>query len=160
MMPIYKQFKLTNGDEIVCEIVDQNDEIAEVIIRKTLKIVVTDDFVENVRYYSLKPWTSFQDDTNELISLNSVHIIGETTPSDTMLMHYANALIDVDKYNAIKAAGVSISEIHEKMKELSEEEMMSFLDEKLNEVSMNSMDSAEMSNTENIIIFNPKGTRH
>lgn len=152
----FKQFKLTNGDEMVCEIIEMNEEMADVIVRRAMKIVITDDLEENVRYYTLKPWVSFQDDTSDLISLNSVHIIGESTPSLSMMEHYAKALMDVDKYNAVKAAGVSINEIHEKMKELSEEEMEAFLNEKYDEID-EVMDSSD---TSNIIRFNPKGTMH
>lgn len=152
----FKQFKLTNGDEMVCEIIEMNEEMADVIVRRAMKIVVTDDLEENVRFYTLKPWVSFQDDTSDLISLNSVHIIGESTPSLSMMEHYAKALMDVDRYNAVKAAGISINEIHEKMKELSEEEMEAFLNEKYNEID-EVMDSSD---TSNIIRFNPKGTMH
>ena len=152
----FKQFKLTNGDEMVCEIIEMNEEMADVIVRRAMKIVITDDLEENVRYYTLKPWVSFQDDTSDLISLNSVHIIGESTPSLSMMEHYAKALVDVDKYNAVKAAGVSINEIHEKMKELSEEEMEAFLNEKYDEID----ELKDSGDTGNIIRFNPKGTIH
>jgi hypothetical protein len=152
----FKQFKLTNGDEMVCEIIEISEEMADVIVRRAMKIVITDDLEENVRYYTLKPWVSFQDDTSDLISLNSVHIIGESTPSVSMMEHYAKALVDVDKYNAVKAAGVSINEIHEKMKELSEEEMEAFLNEKYDEID----ELKDSGDTGNIIRFNPKGTMH
>ena len=152
----FKQFKLTNGDEMVCEIIEISEEMGDVIVRCAMKIVITDDLEENVRYYTLKPWVSFQDDTSDLISLNSVHIIGESTPSVSMMEHYAKALVDVDKYNAVKAAGVSINEIHEKMKELSEEEMEAFLNEKYDEID----ELKDSGDTGNIIRFNPKGTMH
>ena len=100
--------------------------------------------------------TWYQDDTSDLISLNSVHIIGESIPSLSMMEHYAKALVDVDKYNAVKAAGISINEIHEKMKELSEEEMEAFLNEKYGEIDQ----PKDSGDTGNIIRFNPKGTMH
>ena len=113
----YKQFKLTNGEEMVCELVASGDEdsTADVIIRRCMKIVVTDDLEDNVRYYTLKPWMSFMDDTQELVALNSVHIVGECKPSETIMIHYAAALADADKYNKVRQAGLSLKEIEEKI---------------------------------------------
>ena len=151
----YKQFKLTNGDEMICELVatGEEDSTADVIVRRAMKIVVTDDLEENIRYYTLKPWMSFIDDTTDLVALNSVHIVGEATPSETIMLHYAAALADVDKYNRIKNIGLTFQEIQQKMKELSEEEMDKFLKEKFNELQ----DDSDMAN---VIQFKPKGTLH
>ena len=157
----YKQFKLTNGDEMVCELIATDDEqssTADVIVRRAMKIVVSDDLEANVRYYTLKPWISFQDDSMDLVALNSVHIVGESTPSDTIMLHYAAALADVDKYNKVKSAGLTLQDIQEKMKELSEEEMDAFLQSKYEELEekMNEDDSDQS----NVISFKPKGTYH
>lgn len=154
-MSDYKQFKLTNGDEMICELVANGDEdsTADVIVRRAMKIVTTDDLEENVRYYTLKPWMSFQDDTTDLVALNSVHIVGESTPSETVMLHYAAALADADKYNKVKQAGLTLQEIQEKMRELTEEEMNEFLQAKYDEI-------ADDSAISNIIQFKPKGTMH
>jgi|SRR6056300_515777 len=153
MSGVYKHFKLTNGDEMVCEMVDTGgDEVADIIIRRALKIVVTDDLEENTRYYTLKPWISFQDDSTDLIALNSVHIVGEATPSDTIMRHYAIALADVDNYNKVKDAGLTLQEIQEQMKDLTEEEMEEFLKNKGAELDAKLSDSSEP----NIIQFRPK----
>ena len=157
----FRQFKLTNGDEMVCELIDADEEIADIIVRRAMKIVTTDDLEDNVRYYTLKPWISFQDDSTDLVSLNSVRIISASTPSATMMEHYAKALADVDKYNAIKAAGVSINDIHDKMLELSEEEMEQFLSQKYEEINGPDLtQQQDSSDVGNIIRFNPKGTVH
>jgi len=151
----FKQFKLTNGDEMICELVaaGEEDSTADVIVRRAMKIVVNDDLEENIRYYTLKPWMSFIDNTTDIVALNSVHIVGEATPSETVMFHYAAALADVDKYNKIKNIGLTFQEIQEKMKELSEEEMDAFLTEKYNELQGDS-------DTANIIQFKPKGSYH
>ena len=151
----FKQFKLTNGDEMICELVTtaDDDSTADVIVRRAMKIVVTDDLEENIRYYTLKPWISFQDDTTDLVALNSVHIVGESTPSETVMMHYAAALADADKYNKVRSAGLTLQEIQDKLKELTEEEMDAFLTEKYNELQGDS-------DTANVIQFKPKGSYH
>ena len=151
----YKQFKLTNGEELICELVAAGDEdsTADVIVRRAMKIVVSDDLEENIRYYTLKPWMSFMDDTQELVALNSVHIVGEAKPSETMMIHYASGLADADKYNKVKQAGLSLKEIEDKLKELTEEEMDAFLQTKFDEIAADS-------DISNIIKFKPKGTVH
>lgn len=154
----YKQFKLTNGEELVCELIASADEdsTADVIVRRAMRIVVTEDLEENVRYYTLKPWMSFMDDTLELIALNSIHIVGEAKPSDTIMIHYVAALADVDKYNKMKQTGITLEEIQEKLKDLTEEEMDAFLSSKYEELQNSELDSSDA----NIIQFKPRGTLH
>jgi len=159
----YKQFKLTTGEEMVCELIATDDDhtsTADVIVRRAMKIVVTDDFENNARYYTLKPWVSFQDDSLDLVALNSVHIVGESTPSETIMLHYAAALADVDKYNKIKSTGMTFQEIQDKMKELSEEEMDAFLTQKYEEIEAKMNNDSDDSDEGNIIRFKPKGTMH
>lgn len=163
MKAMYKQFKLTSGEELICELVETNDAdegITDVIIRRAMKIVTTDDLEENTRYYTFKPYVTFQDDTTDLIALNSVHIVSESTPSEVVMTHYASALADADKFNKIrKATNVSLSEVQAKLKELTEEEMDEFLAIKLSEIEETELDKSD-SQMSNIIKFKPRGTYH
>ena len=48
-----RQFKLTNNDEIVCEVIDVDEtdnHNGDIIARKILKIFHAEDFDQNVRY--------------------------------------------------------------------------------------------------------------
>ena len=159
-----KHLKLTNGDEIVCEVLDSNEEMAESVIRNAMRIVAIDDFENNVRYYTFKPWMSFQDDIEELVSLNSVHIIGGTEPSNTVLKHYSKAITEVNKYNALRRSDVLKDEdLDHMLDELSEEEMQDFIDKKYSELENGygvEKEFDDSGTTQNIIQFNPKGTRH
>jgi hypothetical protein len=162
---VYKQFKLTSGDEVICELVETNaDSETDVIVRRAMKIITTDDLESNTRYYTFKPWVSFQDDTLDLVALNSIHIVSESTPSDTVMLHYAGALSDADKYNSIrKHANVSLKEIQENMKEMTEEEMDAFLQDKYDEAEREyekSLIEDIDSSVSNVIPFKPKGTYH
>ena len=72
-----KQFKLTNNDEIVCEVQSWPDEDTdEIIIKKALKIVSVEDYQRGIRFFALRPWMAFQDDPEFLhspsLSLDSV----------------------------------------------------------------------------------------
>lgn len=156
----YKQFKLTNGDEMICELVTTGDDdsTADVIVRRAMKIVITDDLEENTRYYTLKPWMSFQDSSTELVALNSVHIVGEASPSDTVMIHYATALAEVDKYNKLRKTNLTLEEIEEQMRELSEEDMDNFLNIKFGEEA--EVEKSYDSDSPNVILFKPKNTVH
>ena len=70
-----------------------------------------------------------------------------------MMIHYASGLADADKYNKVKQTGLSLKEIEDKLKELSEEEMDAFLQTKFDEIAADS-------DISNIIKFKPKGTVH
>jgi len=54
-----KQFKLTNNDEIICEVVEWNEpdtQDASIIIRSCMKVILMEDFSRGVRFYAFRPW--------------------------------------------------------------------------------------------------------
>jgi len=135
MSTYFKQFKLTNGDEMICELVEDSDEDnVEIVVRKAMKIIVSDDLDAGVRYYTLKPWVSFQDHTNDLVVINSMHVVAEAIPSEIILPYYKSAIKDADRYNAVRAAGLSLKDIEEKLSDLTEEEMEEFMQRKYEEL--------------------------
>ena len=88
-----KQFKLTNNDEIVCEVQSWHDtETDEIIIKKVLKIVSVEDYQRGIRFFALRPWMSFQDDPDYLHSLNAAHVIVTSDPTKPMLKYYNTCL--------------------------------------------------------------------
>tara|TARA_B000000609_G_C23814898_1_gene159907 strand:+ start:31 stop:486 length:456 start_codon:yes stop_codon:yes gene_type:complete len=148
-----KQFKLTNNDEIICEVVEDTDH--GILIRKVLKVIATDDFERNVRYYAFRPWLSFQDDFDELSVLNIGHIIGETTPSNTIAVHFKGAMDDVEKAKKLKRE-FNIEDIINEMGDDWDDDMLEeFLEQKLREQNF-TQDSADPK----IIHFKPGKTRH
>ena len=156
----FRQFKLTNQDEIIAEVIDHgDDDTPDIIVRKVMKIIVVDDYEENVRFYTFKPWLSFQDDIEELSSLNSVHVVGEATPSKTVMLHYVKSLSEVDKYNKLKQAGMDMNEIADTIKDMTDQEMDDFLELKFGQDN-NLIDSSDPK----IIKFRPRnkgdGTLH
>lgn len=162
-----KQFKLSNDDEIICEVVDvqeafdevHNDEGA-VVIRKALKIIAQDDFEDNIRYYSFKPMVAFQDQIDEISVLNVGHIITETFPSKTLAIHYARALKEVEASQILKDE-MNYAEMLKEVEGLKTEELEDWVKDKLDELEI-TRQGEEMfdSDSPNVIKFNPKGTMH
>ena len=82
-----KQFKLTNNDEIICEVVEWNtgDEASDIIVKKALKVIAVEDYQKGWRFFAFRPWMSFQDDVSVLQAVNASHIIVTTNPSPAIL---------------------------------------------------------------------------
>jgi len=84
-----KQFKLTNDDEIICEVVEWDSENnASIVIRRALKIINVEDFAKGMRFFAFRPWMLFNDDPDEFQTINAMHIIGEINPHDDIIERY------------------------------------------------------------------------
>lgn len=90
-----KQFKLSSSEEIICEVIEwpdqENDEI-DLVVRNVFKIVAIDQTVSGDRYYTFKPWLSFQDGDEMYQLINHSHVVGEANPSEKLLDHYIAAV--------------------------------------------------------------------
>jgi len=149
-----KQFKLTNGDEILCEFVEEDEQTGLVLVRKILKIISTDDFESNVRYYSFKPWVSFQDDFDEIVILNSDHVVGQTLPSKSLVTHFAIACKEVLQ-SAKDKKNLNLDEILAATDDMSSDELLEYMTEKLASMDEESADDSALAN---VIKFRPKDT--
>ena len=96
-----RQFKLTNDEEIICEVVEWNDETTDnILVRKALKIVALDNSDLSMRYYTFKPWMMMSTDPLALQVLNSYHIVSEASPSSAALEYFddvINEMIEDDE---------------------------------------------------------------
>jgi hypothetical protein len=158
-----KQFKLTNNDEIVCEIAAWNDEETdEIVIKKALKIVSVEDYTRGIRFFALRPWIAFQDDPEELQSLNSTHIIVTSSPTKSMLKYYNTCLTAIKqdlKKPGIPRKGVwaNLDEVNHETRDLTDDELDDYLTSKYGSMIEDEYpDSAD----NNIIKFKPKDTMH
>lgn len=142
-----RQFKLTNGDEIVADIVEVAEE-GDLVIRSVLKIFQAEDMNNGIRYYSFKPWLSFQDELNEITVLNIGHVIGETAPSEELLKHYSYAILQIANESVKKA--LNIDELEKETAGLTDDELRDYMSEKLN---LNSDAQTPDSSNNNVIEF-------
>lgn len=129
--PTIKQFKMTNDDEVICEVVSTtNEEDAGLVVRSCMKIMVVEDFQKGVRFYAFRPWFSFVDNPSELHILNSNQILAETNPSTHMLSHYARSVLGMKHEKDRK--DFSFDQIAEKMgmdiDSITDEDFDNFLD--------------------------------
>ena len=81
-MPVLRLFKLTNDDEVVCEVIDSADSDGHhLVIRNALKIVTGENFMSGQRFFAFRPWATFLGDKDHLSILNGNQIVCEMTPS-------------------------------------------------------------------------------
>jgi hypothetical protein len=132
-LPRIKQFKLTNNDEIVCEVLEYDSpENAAIIMRGALRVIETMDWDKGVRFFGFKPWLTFGDDPAILYTLNSTHIIGEVTPGKKLLGFYAETIKDLKRSLAKrKSVDVNVNHLEEAIDTMSDEELDDYLDSKM-----------------------------
>lgn len=88
----YYQFKLSNNDEIIAEVVSEpDDDDVNLVIRKAMMLVKVES-QDGYRYYSFRPWMTYQTDKLYLQLLNITHIIGEAKPDKGLLEQYFKAV--------------------------------------------------------------------
>ena len=154
-----KQFKLSNNDEVICEVVDNSaEDEGGILIRKAMRISVQEDYENNVRYYSFKPFITFQDEIEELVVMNVGHIISETLPSRTLTIHYARALKEVENTETLKK-NMNLDELLDEIDGLTDEEMGEWVRKKIIEFEREEEVTLDSDST-NVIPFKPKGTFH
>ena len=92
-MSAYTQFKLANGDEIVAQVVQEPEgDDYNVVIRNAMMVVRSEALRDGFRYYSFRPWMSFQLEDEYLQLLNFNQIIGEAKPAKVLLSQYFKAI--------------------------------------------------------------------
>ena len=92
-----KQFILSNGDEIVCEVVEWADDVeVDMVVRRAYRIVTVDDPVKGVRFFTLRPWLLMQSGNDLFNTINSQHIIAEANPTQQLLDQYRSAIRDAE----------------------------------------------------------------
>jgi len=149
-----RQFKLTSDEEIICEIVESEDDSSDAIIAtKIFRIHSAEDYESGIRYYSFKPWLSFQDRIEDLSVISTSHIIGQTTPSESLKKHYDIAIKEVKKTEGNKRASYNFDDILEEYGDLEPEELVEVLREKY-------LQDNHDSDQPNVIQFDPNRRLH
>ena len=141
-----RQFKLTTNEEIICEVVQWDSiETSAVLIRKVMKLCDAYNISSGYKFFSFKPWLSFADDPNILQTVNSDHIIGETTPSDNLIKLYEKSIAKMNKFFKEKSEDLGPIDL-EKYDHLTDEELHEVLETQKIKEEQNDEDSDEPTN--------------
>jgi len=92
-----QQFKMSNGDEIICTIEEYGD--GDFIVKAALKMVeIPFDFEDSQRGFVFRPWMNYQDDIEKSVVLNAISIVAFYEPSEFMKKGYLEAVDEVREY--------------------------------------------------------------
>ena len=87
-----RQLVLSNGQELLCEVIQwpdiDIDEQEVMIIRRSAKIIVQENFEQGTRWFTFRPFMTYQDGNNSLVSLMPYHIMSIGHPSDVLKNQY------------------------------------------------------------------------
>ena len=144
-----KQFILTNGQEIVCDVIEwAEDDFSEIVVRNCMEIIWMHN--NEQRIYMFKPWMHYQELTEDLIIINSDHIISTAEPTEYLVYQYDIAVKDMNDSGDIRRVEYS----HEK--KIKYEKLATYLNEltkkNVNTSIVSGLDSDKPSN---IIPFPP-----
>lgn len=87
-----KQLKLVTGEEIICEIIEEDDD--HIIVRNVLAInfVPMDD---GSRMWTFKYYLCYQDDPERFILIKSDKVVAVANPAKALVNQYEVALDDM-----------------------------------------------------------------
>jgi hypothetical protein len=125
-----KHFKLSTGEEIICEVVEWDTiETSAILIRKAMKLYDSINIRNGYKFFSFRPWLSFNDDPNVLQTINSEHIVGESSPSPDLLKLYEKSLSKLNKFLEEKPISDPIDLDH--LEDLTDDEVHEYIEEQL-----------------------------
>lgn len=91
----YKHFRLVGGEEILCEIVEWIEEQHNEIIVRDVMAIVPSLTSTNEKVYVFKPWLHYIEGKEELVIINSAHVIATVTPNPILQEQYLRAVVEM-----------------------------------------------------------------
>lgn len=126
MMYDVVQLKMSNGSELVCEVMDWPDDITnQMIVRNALSIVNV-ELDDNERIYMFVPWIHFNEGEKDYIIINCDHIIATGKPNTYLYDQFKVAVHETNQANKKR------EEEHKKKKEQGLKELEGAIDRILN----------------------------
>ena len=159
----YRQFKLTNNDEIICEVLQwDTQDNAAILVKGALKILNFDDLSRGVRLFAFRPWMGLQDDIDLYQTINAAHVIGEVLPSDNLMKYYNRTLKEIKSMMEKKRyPDLDLDEVLQKFPaDGTDEEFDNYISDVLARPEDLNDSSDPTNNHDNVIKFKPKGTLH
>lgn len=141
MMYDVVQLKMTNGSELVCEVLEWPDSSDNQMIVRNVLSIVNYEMENNERIYMFVPWIHFNEGPKDYILINSDHVIATGKPTTYLLDQYKVAVNETNMANKKREYE------HMKRKEEGLKEL-----EKAMERVLNPKDEPEKSST-NVVTF-------
>lgn len=91
-----QQYRLNTGEEVICEIMEWEDEANEILVRNAM--VIEQGFVDESmhnRMYAFRPWMLYIEKPHEIIVLNTESVVANCKPNDLLALQYYEAVRDM-----------------------------------------------------------------
>jgi ribosomal protein L13 len=93
------QLKMTNGSEVVCEVLEWPDQNDNQIIARNALSIVNYEIEDGERVYMFVPWIHFNEGPKDLIIINADHIIATGKPTQYLIDQYRVAVTETNMAN-------------------------------------------------------------
>ena len=90
-----KQLKLSDGEEIIAEILDEIED--ELLVRLPLRIIKVDLSIDRT-LFTFKSYMTYAEFTDQIVSINLYHIIAIAIPHEDLLEQYYRAREKIKEY--------------------------------------------------------------
>ena len=92
------QFKFSNGQEVVCEVMEwPEDKTQDIIVRNAMSIIMGED-QDGDRVYMFRPWAHYLEAPDEYILVNTLHVVSTNRPSVHLEEEYKYAVTEMHKH--------------------------------------------------------------
>lgn len=85
-------FKMANGEEVICQVIDwAEDSEDDYIVKDALNVIQT-TIANNQTRYMFKPWFTMAESPDQYICISKDHIVACTLPNNTLFSEYRRAV--------------------------------------------------------------------
>ena len=113
-----RQMKMITGEEILCEVVDFDDEDGPAIVIRNALRVETINRMDGNRVHVLRPWMVFQLGDDIFQTLNGDMVVAEASPADEVLKEYYRS---VKAENGEDTSDDTLEDYIQKLKDMVQE---------------------------------------
>ena len=91
MYPGIMQFKMTNGEEIICQVLEYpEEEDTDYVVKDALSMITKTVGTSHTKYM-FKPWFTMAEREDQYISIAKDHIVACVSPNTTLYSEYRKA---------------------------------------------------------------------
>ena len=88
---------MVSGEEVICEVVDWENDDDNVLIRNAMVIEINWDLDKDEKIYLFKPWFLYIERAEEVIVVDSTKIMANTEPNELLAIQYLSAVDDAKR---------------------------------------------------------------
>lgn len=97
------QFKLSSGDEIICQVADWAEETGEDYIVKNAMCLVQKIVNDQATKYMFKPWFTLVENSNQFVCIAKEHIVACCSPNSQLLGEYGRACREMGMRSRVRS---------------------------------------------------------